>query len=1024
MNAIRLASRLLTSRRFSGACMLTLSSSLHGLHASSVQDSSATDTPTPKEVIEGRAVLVGRVLGADGAPRSAAVVVTSAGGKAVSAADGTYRLELGGPLQDSSVQVTAVVGSRSGSGSLVASTLVSGLALGATTPVNPLTVAASTGCAPDWLPTFGMRPGVGAQVLASVAFDDGSGPALFVAGDLSFAGSTFVNHIAKWDGSQWSALGSGTNGPIAALSVFDDGLGGGPALYAGGSFTNAGGVSAPRIAKWDGAGWSPVGGGIGGQIVTALAVYTDPTSGSPSLYAGGWFGSAGGVSAQNIAKWDGSTWSALSSGVDGTVWSLSTYAAPTGGGVKLCVGGEFFTAGGGDARSIACWDGTSWSALGTGIQGRVRTLTVYDDAGGAGAALYAGGVFQTAGQVAANFIARWNGTNWSPLGSGMDGEVRSLLVFHDSASNGAELYAGGSFGNAGGLAASRIARWNGVSWSPLGTGLDGGQGGIVSALAAFDAGSGPALYAGGVFQGAGGKSALNLASWKDSAWSALGDGLDGIVMAQTVHDDGLGGGPALYVAGVFSNAGGAQTNRIAKWDGQAWSALGSGIDSGVYALTTFDDGLGSGPQLIAGGAFTTAGGASASRVARWNGATWSALGTGVDGDVLAFAVHDDGQGDGPALYAAGAFTHAGTVSAPRIARWNGLAWQAVGPGSTSVIQALAVYDDGLGGGPALYAGGQGGFATPGGSITMRIARLNGSTWSALGTGADNHVHALAVYDDGSGQGPALYAGGNFTQIGGVNTGRIARWNGTSWSALGSGISSSAPAGPPVSALAVFDDGTGGGPALYAAGYFQKAGGLNAASIARWNGANWSALGAGISNTMFQTVRSLAVFDDGSGGGNALYVGGTFTVSPAGDSYLAKWGCPGPSISSLPGCAGNPATLSAVAATAPLGMPLPLRLNGAATSSGLGLLYLGASGVDGAGCGLQLPGIGELLLALVPAPVGIASGALVGGQLDVAVGVPNLPALAGLIVHLQGVALDALAVPAIELSNALAVKLGN
>jgi hypothetical protein len=42
---------------------------------------------------------------------------------------------------------------------------------------------------------------------------------------------------------------------VYALTVFDDGNG--PALYAGGDFTTAGGVAANRIAKWDGSSWRP-----------------------------------------------------------------------------------------------------------------------------------------------------------------------------------------------------------------------------------------------------------------------------------------------------------------------------------------------------------------------------------------------------------------------------------------------------------------------------------------------------------------------------------------------------------------------------------------------------------------------------------------------------------------------------------------------------------------------------------------------------------------------------------------------
>src|SRR5262249_46405187 len=82
-------------------------------------------------------------------------------------------------------------------------------------------------------------------------------------------------------------------------------------------------------------------------------------------------------------------------------------------------------------------------------------------------------------------------------------------------------------------------------------------------------------------------------------------GMRGAVFAVQVYDDRMG--PALYAGGVFTTAGDVLASNIAKWDGAAWSALGSGMNGIVYALGVYDDGTG--PALYAGGVFTTAGGA-------------------------------------------------------------------------------------------------------------------------------------------------------------------------------------------------------------------------------------------------------------------------------------------------------------------------------------------------------------------------------------------------------------------------------
>ncbi|TVQ51547.1 MAG: hypothetical protein EA377_12360, partial [Phycisphaerales bacterium] len=353
---------------------------------------------------------------------------------------------------------------------------------------------------------------------------------------------------------QWipAFAGQGVSGPVRALTVFDDGSG--PALYAGGSFSSAGGVTAYAIARWDGSSWSPLGTGMNGPV-EALTVFDDGFG--PALYAGGWFTTAGGVEVNGIAKWDGS----------------------------------------------------SWSPLGTGVNVWVDALTVFDD--GSGPALYAGGSFTTAGGVQANRIAKWDGESWSALASGMNSRVEALTVFDDG--SGPALYAGGNFTTAGGVQANRIAKWNGSSWSPLGAGMNGN----VLVLTEFDNGSGPALYAGGTFTFAGLVEANHIAKWDGSSWSPLGTGMNDMVLALLAFDDGSGSGPALYAGGHFTKIGGVPVNRIAKWNGSSWSLLGTGMNESVRALAVFDNGLGGGQALYAGGAFTTAGGVESNRIAKW-----------------------------------------------------------------------------------------------------------------------------------------------------------------------------------------------------------------------------------------------------------------------------------------------------------------------------------------------------------------------------------------------------------------------
>src|SRR5699024_8251512 len=119
--------------------------------------------------------------------------------------------------------------------------------------------------------------------------------------------------------------------------------------------------------------------------------------------------------------------------------------------------------------------------------------------------------------------------------------------------------------------------------------------------------------------------------------------------------------------GSFGTAGGVEADSIARWDGDAWHALGTGTDNfRVDALTVYDG------QLIAGGAFTGMSGVVANRSAQWDGEEWAALGgphsVGVVGSDLGSSVlglagfGDDGGVVANQLVAVGSFLATGGVT--------------------------------------------------------------------------------------------------------------------------------------------------------------------------------------------------------------------------------------------------------------------------------------------------------------------------------------------------------------------------
>jgi len=327
-------------------------------------------------------------------------------------------------------------------------------------------------------------------------------------------------------------------------------------------------------------------------------------------------------------------------------------------------GGEFLTIGPGSFNNIASWDGASWSPLGNGFEERVNALEMFNNN------CFAAGVFVTADGNSAPHIAQWTGAAWNDVGGGADNAIHALTT--SSVSGAEHLYAGGLFLNAGGTPAKRIARWDGASWSALGSGVTiPGEASVVYAIKEFDLGAGPMLAVGGLFTVAGGQFASNIAVWDGAVWSPVGAGVDGAVRALAVFDDGTG--PALYAAGAFDTAGGGPAKRVAKWDGAAWSAVGGtgswGIGSTVRSLTVFDEG--DGPVLLAGGDFLIADGISAQRLASWDGAQWTEAFGGADSKVSALA--GSTAATETQLLIGGAFSQIGAQASNATGEWIGCA---------------------------------------------------------------------------------------------------------------------------------------------------------------------------------------------------------------------------------------------------------------------------------------------------------------------------------------------------------------
>ena len=752
-------------------------------------------------------------------------------------------------------------------------------------------------CLPSWSSPFGAEPGLGpdtfgSEVYGAVVYDDGlgGGPALYVGGDFLTAGGVPAPHVARWDGSTWSDVGGGVNGRVFDLAVAD--FLGGPVLIVGGTFTEAGGVACENLARWDGTSWSAESTSTNGAVHCLYTLKGAPVI-ADAVIVGGAFTSIGGSSSNRIAIFTGTGFIPFGAGFDAQVSDVTEHAG------ALYAGGIFGASGATPIERVARWNGAAWEAVDGGTPGPGATVTClasFDD--GSGPALYVGGVFVLPGSFGS--LGRWrDGVGWDAPGGGVgSGAVTDLRVWDDG--GGADLYVAGLALTTGALANERVLRWDGASWSPLGSAFDFG---FVRTLVSFDDGSGSVLYALGQFFAASGLAAKGAARWDGAAWSAFGPaGLTDGPLALCSSD--VNGAPALYVAGRHETlfaTGVVGQGGILGFQGGAWFGLGDvdgGIHRRVYDLVAHDDGSGS--KLYAGGDFTSVGGVPAGNIACWDGVSWSPVGGGTDEAVTDLYVWDDGSG--PALYAGGMFAEAGGTPALGIAKWDGQDWSplagGMGPdiavlvGAGTEVHDMAAYDDGSG--EALYVTGRFGAGTwapsaPGDGI----ARWDGAAWSAVGTGlgfgpfSAGEGRALAVYDDGGGK--RLFVGGNFDDAGGVGVQNLAAYDGA-WHALPGGTFNST-----IDALAVYDQGGGsflGSKLLHIGGLFSNVGGNAIVKAARWDGVAFTSLGGGLLDTA-GGVTSFAVHDLGDGAGPQLAVGGFFStvagLLPQPASHLALWG---------------------------------------------------------------------------------------------------------------------------------------
>lgn len=553
--------------------------------------------------------------------------------------------------------------------------------------------------------------------------------ALYAAGAFWSLPDSTVHHILRWNGADWESFDPGFESDgwghpeVTALATWHG------RLVIAGSFDRVGGVAMHNAAMWDGSTWLPVGEGPpagvsslvefeGGLVATARSLSSSPPHKCIVRWDGeAWTGigfdfhaycghrmplvvhagrlfAAGSLyhpdappgTRSSIVAWNGEDWDFVVAVEGGGTWMLLSWDE------RLLVGGRFFAVGGRGASGLAAIDASGVHAMaeGAGLAGARELPGFYASAGAHAFAEYqgrlvVGGSFLYAGTEAAPSIAAWDGRRWHPLGSGVEGVVRSLAVYDG------ELVAAGTFRSAGGVPVNNIAAWDGARWRALGPGIssDLAQYDEVRTLAVAEG----RLHAGGWFHRAGPLWVYNAACWDGASWSRSGSGLFYGVRQLLVTPEGL------FAGGDFDWNGRETVRHVARWDGGGWQPMGSGTPVRIVGLAQH------GGRVVAAGEATFRQGA----VVLWDGTAWSQVGGIVPGEPMSVESYQD------RILVAGERSEnnrrVGFLDA-----WDGEAWRPLVSGIDSRVLALRTI------GTSLYVGGW--FAGVGGISSSHMARLD------------------------------------------------------------------------------------------------------------------------------------------------------------------------------------------------------------------------------------------------------------------------------------------------------------
>lgn len=663
-----------------------------------------------------------------------------------------------------------------------------------------------------WSTAFFENSGFAGEDIHSIQFFNDE---LYICGNWgSINGDEKLNYLAKWNGSDWEAIGSDLNGEVYDMIITED------SIIACGAFTQAGGDPAAdylAVYSFETQTWKALIDAYNDGYSDIYAPVYSMILNEDKLYIGGAFDGVGEIGETSyIAVWDftGQSWSGLSSGEepDGLVSSMALLND------KIYVGGSFSYIGTLSTGGFASYDLTdnSWASYGA-VNGIVNVVKSY------GTNIYLGGDFEDISEEEYTLLVSFDPLSQTFANLGMSGDIVNDdsgvadIAFYDD-----HIYAAGGCYFNGNIA---FGIFDGESWSGIGSSIFDDEGSYGYAIALDETGN---IYVASDLS-SGETNGFNYFGKFDGAnWTSIintnGKGLSSDVEAIVKYDGDY------YVGGNFSHIGGdSDMAYIARYDGSQWYIIGgTPLNGKVEGIIFIND------VMYIHGDFTNAGGdAFADGLAYWNGNDWSAVG-GIQNSTI-----NDFATDGTKLYIAGNFLDwAGIAEADNVAVWDGVNWSALNdqPISVTLMESIAVD------GSDIYLGGW--FTDAAGNTGFNnIVKWNGVSYEAVGDlSAINHrVRDIAV------KGDSVLIAGSFTNVAGnTDIDRVALWDGTSWTGPGVELAGT------ILTVCIDNDDL----------YF---GGTSDDHIYLWNAEGTNAIGSGLDNEVYTLL-----VDE-----SALWVGGNF-----------------------------------------------------------------------------------------------------------------------------------------------------